>query len=77
MDRPDSSICGHRAIKDEVQDPSLWSWPADLQNDGDVLAMNGAGARVCTSASFLFKVQSLRVRVGKVDGELDRVSNSR
>ena len=67
MDRPIRPLFPN-GYKDEVQvQASVVA--SDLQNDGDVLAMNGASAALHISElPFLGPIAS--VRVGKVDGEL-------
>ena len=66
MDRPIRPLFPN-GYKDEVQVQAVVI-ASDLQNDGDVLAMNGASA--CLSISELpFQGPIASVRVGKVDGE--------
>ncbi|MEE2934634.1 MAG: polyribonucleotide nucleotidyltransferase [Planctomycetota bacterium] len=55
-------------FKDEVQ-VQAFVVASDLQNDGDVLAMNGAAAALHIS-ELPFQGPIASVRVGKVDGEL-------
>ncbi len=55
-------------FKDEVQIQNF-VMSSDMQNDGDVLAMNGA-ATACHISSLPFLGPLASVRVGKVDGEL-------
>lgn len=67
MDRPIRPLFPE-GYMDEVQIQAMVI-ASDLQNDGDVLAMNGAGAALHISPlPFLGPVAS--VRVGKVDGKL-------
>ncbi len=67
MDRPIRPLWP-QGYKDEVQ-VQAFVVASDLQNDGDVLAMNGAAAALHISElPFLGPLAS--VRVGKVDGEL-------
>ncbi|TWU64507.1 polyribonucleotide nucleotidyltransferase [Crateriforma conspicua] len=67
MDRPIRPLWPN-GYKDEVQ-VQAFVIASDLQNDGDVLAMNGAGAALHISP-LPFKGPVASVRVGKVDGEL-------
>ena len=55
-------------FKDEVQIQNF-VLSSDMQNDGDVLAMNGAST-ACHISSLPFLGPLASVRVGKVDGEL-------
>ncbi|MGB0598694.1 MAG: polyribonucleotide nucleotidyltransferase [Rubripirellula sp.] len=57
-----------QGFKDEVQ-VQAFVVASDLQNDGDVLAMNGAAAALHIS-ELPFQGPIASVRVGKVDGEL-------
>ena len=67
MDRPIRPLWPN-GFKDEVQ-VQAFVMASDQQNDGDVLAMNGASAALhVSSLPFLGPVGS--VRVGKVNGEL-------
>ena len=67
MDRPIRPLFPN-GFKDEVQvQASVVA--SDLQNDGDVLAMNGAAAALHIS-ELPFQGPIASVRVGKVDGEL-------
>ncbi len=67
MDRPIRPLWPN-GFKDEVQVQAAVI-SSDLQNDGDVLAMNGASAALhCSELPFQGPIAS--VRVGKVDGEL-------
>ncbi len=67
MDRPIRPLWP-QGFKDEVQ-VQAFVIASDLQNDGDVLAMNGAAAALHIS-SLPFQGPLGSVRVGKVDGEL-------
>ena len=67
MDRPIRPLWPN-GYKDEVQ-VQAFVISSDLQNDGDVLAMNGAGAALHIS-ELPFQGPIASVRVGKVDGEL-------
>ena len=67
MDRPIRPLFPS-GFKDEVQVQAMVI-ASDLQNDGDVLAMNGAAAAVSIS-DIPFDGPVASVRVGKVDGEL-------
>jgi polyribonucleotide nucleotidyltransferase len=67
MDRPIRPLWPP-GFKDEVQVQAFVA-ASDMQNDGDVLAMNGAGAALHIS-SLPFQGPIASVRVGKVDGEL-------
>jgi polyribonucleotide nucleotidyltransferase len=67
MDRPIRPLWP-AGYKDEVQ-VQAFVIASDLQNDGDVLAMNGAGAALHIS-ELPFQGPIASVRVGKVDGEL-------
>ncbi|MGI9470506.1 MAG: polyribonucleotide nucleotidyltransferase [Rubripirellula sp.] len=67
MDRPIRPLWPN-GFKDEVQ-VQAFVIASDLQNDGDVLAMNGAGAALHIS-ELPFEGPIASVRVGKVDGEL-------
>ena len=67
MDRPIRPLWPP-GYKDEVQ-VQAFVIASDLQNDGDVLAMNGAGAALHIS-ELPFQGPIASVRVGKVDGEL-------
>ena len=67
MDRPIRPLWP-TGFKDEVQ-VQAFVVASDLQNDGDVLAMNGAGAALHIS-ELPFQGPIASVRVGKVDGEL-------
>ncbi|MCS7471648.1 polyribonucleotide nucleotidyltransferase [Stieleria sp. ICT_E10.1] len=67
MDRPIRPLWPE-GFMDEVQ-VQAFVVASDQENDGDVLAMNGAGAALhISSLPFLGPIAS--VRVGKVDGEL-------
>ncbi len=67
MDRPIRPLFA-KGFNDEVQIQSI-VLSSDLQNDGDILAMNGAAA--CLSLSALpFQGPLASVRVAKVDGQL-------
>ncbi|WP_146535433.1 polyribonucleotide nucleotidyltransferase [Rubripirellula reticaptiva] len=67
MDRPIRPLWP-TGFKDEVQVQACVI-ASDLQNDGDVLAMNGASAALhCSALPFQGPIAS--VRVGKVDGKL-------
>ncbi len=66
MDRPIRPLWP-AGYKDEVQ-VQAFVISSDLQNDGDVLAMNGAGLALHISP-LPFKGPIASVRVGKVDGE--------
>ncbi|MDP7017457.1 MAG: polyribonucleotide nucleotidyltransferase [Pirellulaceae bacterium] len=57
-----------KGFADEVQVQAIVI-SSDLQNDGDMLAMNGASAALMVS-SMPFQGPVASVRVGKVDGEL-------
>ena len=67
MDRPIRPLWP-QGYKDEVQ-VQAFVVASDLQNDGDVLAMNGAAAALHIS-ELPFQGPLASVRVGKVDGEL-------
>lgn len=67
MDRPIRPLWPV-GFKDEVQ-VQAFVLSSDQQNDGDVLAMNGAGAALLVSP-LPFQGPVASVRVGKVDGEL-------
>ncbi len=67
MDRPIRPLWP-QGYKDEVQ-VQAFVMASDLQNDGDVLAMNGAAAALHIS-ELPFQGPLGSVRVGKVDGEL-------
>ncbi len=67
MDRPIRPLWPN-GFKDEVQ-VQAFVIASDLQNDGDVLAMNGAAAALHISA-LPFQGPIASVRVGKVGGEL-------
>ncbi|NND97653.1 MAG: polyribonucleotide nucleotidyltransferase, partial [Pirellulaceae bacterium] len=67
MDRPIRPLWP-QGYKDEVQ-VQAFVVASDLQNDGDVLAMNGAATALHISA-LPFQGPLASVRVGKVDGEL-------
>ncbi|MEM8671617.1 MAG: polyribonucleotide nucleotidyltransferase [Planctomycetota bacterium] len=67
MDRPIRPLWPN-GFKDEVQ-VQAFVIASDLQNDGDVLAMNGAAAALHVS-TMPFQGPIASVRVGKVDGEL-------
>ncbi|MEM6366085.1 MAG: polyribonucleotide nucleotidyltransferase, partial [Planctomycetota bacterium] len=67
MDRPIRPLWPE-GYKDEVQ-VQAFVIASDQQNDGDVLAMNGAAAALHIS-SLPFQGPLASVRVGKVDGEL-------
>ena len=67
MDRPIRPLWPE-GYKDEVQ-VQAFVLSSDQQNDGDVLAMNGAGAALLVSP-LPFQGPIASVRVGKVDGEL-------
>jgi len=67
MDRPIRPLWP-QGFKDEVQ-VQAFVIASDQQNDGDVLAMNGAGAALHISP-MPFQGPIASVRVGKVDGEL-------
>ena len=67
MDRPIRPLWPN-GFKDEVQ-VQAFVIASDLQNDGDVLAMNGAGAALHIS-ELPFQGPIASVRVGKVDGKL-------
>ena len=67
MDRPIRPLWP-QGYKDEVQ-VQAFVIASDLQNDGDVLAMNGAGLALHIS-ELPFQGPIASVRVGKVDGEL-------
>ena len=67
MDRPIRPLWP-TGYKDEVQ-VQAFVIASDLQNDGDVLAMNGAAAALHIS-ELPFQGPIASVRVGKVDGEL-------
>jgi len=67
MDRPIRPLWPD-GYKDEVQIQAMVI-ASDQQNDGDVLAMNGAGAALHISP-LPFKGPLASVRVGKVDGKL-------
>lgn len=67
MDRPIRPLWP-QGFKDEVQ-VQAFVIASDLQNDGDVLAMNGAAAALHIS-ELPFQGPIASVRVGKVDGEL-------
>jgi len=67
MDRPIRPLFA-KGFNDEVQIQSV-VLSSDLQNDGDILAMNGAAA--CLSISSLpFQGPLASVRVAKIDGQL-------
>ncbi len=67
MDRPIRPLFA-KGFNDEVQIQSI-VLSSDLQNDGDILAMNGAAA--CLSISSLpFQGPLASVRVAKIDGQL-------
>lgn len=67
MDRPIRPLWP-ASYKDEVQ-VQAFVLASDMQNDGDVLAMNGASAALHIS-ELPFQGPVASVRVGKVDGEL-------
>ncbi|TWU41160.1 Polyribonucleotide nucleotidyltransferase [Novipirellula aureliae] len=67
MDRPIRPLFP-AGFKDEVQ-VQAFVMASDMQNDGDVLAMNGAGAALHIS-TMPFHGPVASVRVGKVDGKL-------
>ncbi|QDV23133.1 Polyribonucleotide nucleotidyltransferase [Aureliella helgolandensis] len=67
MDRPIRPLFP-KAFNDEVQVQSMVV-SSDLQNDGDILAMNGASAAL-TISSLPFQGPLASVRVAKIDGEL-------
>ncbi|MDG2222017.1 MAG: polyribonucleotide nucleotidyltransferase [Rubripirellula sp.] len=67
MDRPIRPLWP-QGFKDEVQ-VQAFVVASDLQNDGDVLAMNGAAAALHVS-ELPFQGPIASVRIGKVDGEL-------
>ncbi|MCG8652901.1 MAG: polyribonucleotide nucleotidyltransferase, partial [Pirellulales bacterium] len=67
MDRPIRPLWPN-GFKDEVQ-VQAFVMASDLQNDGDVLAMNGAATALHVS-DLPFQGPLASVRVGKVDGEL-------
>ena len=67
MDRPIRPLWPN-GFRDEVQ-VQAFVIASDLQNDGDVLAMNGAAAALHIS-ELPFEGPIASVRVGKVDGEL-------
>ncbi len=67
MDRPIRPLFPD-GFCDEVQIQAL-VLSSDLQNDGDVLAMNGAAAALSIS-SLPFQGPLASVRVGKIDGQL-------
>jgi polyribonucleotide nucleotidyltransferase len=67
MDRPIRPLWPN-GFKDEVQ-VQAFVIASDLQNDGDVLAMNGASTALHIS-ELPFQGPIASVRVGKVDGEL-------
>lgn len=67
MDRPIRPLWP-QGYKDEVQVQSF-VLSSDAQNDGDVLAMNGASAALHIS-SMPFQGPVASVRVGKIDGQL-------
>ncbi len=67
MDRPIRPLWP-QGFKDEVQ-VQAFVMASDMQNDGDVLAMNGAAAALHIS-ELPFQGPIASVRVGKVNGEL-------
>ncbi len=67
MDRPIRPLFA-KGFNDEVQIQSI-VLSSDLQNDGDILAMNGAAACLALS-SLPVQGQLASVRVAKVDGQL-------
>ena len=67
MDRPIRPLWPN-GFRDEVQ-VQAFVIASDLQNDGDVLAMNGAAAALHIS-ELPFQGPIASVRVGKVDGEM-------
>ena len=67
MDRPIRPLFPS-GYKDEVQVQAIVI-SSDLQNDGDVLAMNGASAALSIS-ELPFQGPIASVRVGKIDGEM-------
>ena len=67
MDRPIRPLFA-KGFNDEVQIQSI-VLSSDLQNDGDILAMNGAAACLALS-SLPFQGPLASVRVAKVDGQL-------
>ncbi len=67
MDRPIRPLFA-KGFNDEVQIQSI-VLSSDLQNDGDILAMNGAAACLALS-SLPFQGPLASVRVAKVDGHL-------
>ncbi len=67
MDRPIRPLWPN-GFKDEVQ-VQAFVVASDQQNDGDVLAMNGAGVALLIS-ELPFQGPVASVRVGKVDGQL-------
>ncbi len=67
MDRPVRPLFPN-GYKDEVQ-VQAFVLASDMQNDGDVLAMNGAAAALHIS-SLPFQGPIASVRVGKIDGKL-------
>lgn len=67
MDRPIRPLFP-KGFNDEVQIQSI-VLSSDLQNDGDILAMNGAAAALAVS-SLPFQGPLASVRVGKIDGQL-------
>ena len=67
MDRPIRPLWP-AGFRDEVQ-VQAFVIASDLQNDGDVLAMNGAGLALHVS-DLPFQGPVASVRVGKIDGEL-------
>ena len=67
MDRPIRPLWP-TGFRDEVQ-VQAFVIASDLQNDGDVLAMNGAAAALHVS-ELPFQGPIASVRVGKVDGEM-------
>jgi polyribonucleotide nucleotidyltransferase len=67
MDRPIRPLFP-KGFNDEVQIQSV-VLSSDLQNDGDILAMNGASAALAIS-SMPFQGPIASVRVAKIDGEL-------
>lgn len=67
MDRPIRPLWP-AGFRDEVQ-VQAFVVASDLQNDGDVLAMNGAGLALHVS-ELPFQGPIASVRVGKIDGEL-------
>ncbi|MGB0759132.1 MAG: polyribonucleotide nucleotidyltransferase [Rubripirellula sp.] len=67
MDRPIRPLWPN-GFRDEVQ-VQAFVIASDLQNDGDVLAMNGAAAALHVS-ELPFQGPIASVRVGKVDGEM-------